>query len=300
MFLQYLGVSLLFLTIHVIVWTSFVVPSATAERYNPYSYDLTVAQFTPDGRLLQVEYACTAAEYSSPVVLIRVEDAANDDSLVLVVTTRVAQRTQERILVLDNNNNNCNTVVVFSGLVSDSFALLRKARKARREQQRTWGFASTKQVARSIADACQWHTFGGGVRPYGASSVVVGLHHDTIAVFHTDASGVMHQLLAHATTTAATVLGGTKRARGGSTNAALLRTLNALDVSSSSSSLADVLPKVARIVCDETNKSNKQSNKNNHDDNTDETCLEIAVISRERGVYKLSQEQVDKLLAKTL
>jgi hypothetical protein len=39
-------------------------------NYHIYNYDQTSQQFTPDGRLVQVEYASHAVEQSSPVVVV--------------------------------------------------------------------------------------------------------------------------------------------------------------------------------------------------------------------------------------
>jgi hypothetical protein len=41
--------------------------SLANQNYNAYNYDMTTPLFTPDGRLLQVEYASRAATHSSPV-----------------------------------------------------------------------------------------------------------------------------------------------------------------------------------------------------------------------------------------
>jgi Proteasome subunit A N-terminal signature len=48
--------------------------ASSSNSYNPYMYDLTAPLFTPDGRLLQTEYATRAADHSSPLVSARIHD----------------------------------------------------------------------------------------------------------------------------------------------------------------------------------------------------------------------------------
>lgn len=61
-----------------VVWmtVTLLAPSsaiaAATDSYNAYRYDCTVPQFTPDGRLLQTEYAAAAADRSSPIVCARI------------------------------------------------------------------------------------------------------------------------------------------------------------------------------------------------------------------------------------
>jgi len=50
---------------------SIVVASdSSSTGYNVYNYDLTTPQFTPDGLLKQVEYACAAPRNSMPMIIV--------------------------------------------------------------------------------------------------------------------------------------------------------------------------------------------------------------------------------------
>ena len=75
---------------------------------------MTTPQFTPDGRLLQVEYASAASDLSSPLVALQL----NNNTLVLIALKK--SNTQNRIAVLQDNK----VCVAMSGVLADSVALL--------------------------------------------------------------------------------------------------------------------------------------------------------------------------------
>jgi len=122
-----------------IIVVSVTAVAASTSNYNMYQYDMTTPQFTPDGRLLQVEYAGAAADRSSPVVLlpfalpptdtagdgtissgtpqddVRGQDGKDTDqqqqqqqslpninNCLAIITTRSSRKVQERLVVLDS------------------------------------------------------------------------------------------------------------------------------------------------------------------------------------------------------
>lgn len=59
-----------------------------SRRYAAYDYDLTTPQYTPDGRLLQVEYATNACmrEDSNPIVSVGVSMPGGGDTILIMAT----------------------------------------------------------------------------------------------------------------------------------------------------------------------------------------------------------------------
>jgi 20S proteasome alpha/beta subunit len=170
--------------------------ATSSNDYNAYNYDLTTPQFTPDGRLLQVEYASAAADRSSPLVAVAVNDT-------LVLITMTANSTAQNRLIIWNDK----IVIGPSGVLADSVALLqvlgKEAGKEATKHFQTYRtkLVSVHQVAQILANACQKHAFGGGIRPYGSTMLVCGIgsgipggiHHvpDMVA---TDPSGAILHL----------------------------------------------------------------------------------------------------------
>ena len=197
--------------------------SSSNQNYPTYQYDMTVPQFTPDGRLLQVEYASSAADHSKPILV-----APVTPHLCLVVCAAATTTTnnrksphtgsssvirQERLILLppketvttttmtsDDDDDNIMTVVALSGVLADCHSLLQAAHEESFAQQQWYGGRPGQQrhLAHSVASACQEHAFGGGLRPYGATMLVVSCGtSDTAAadmvLYQTDPSGGLRE-----------------------------------------------------------------------------------------------------------
>jgi 20S proteasome alpha/beta subunit len=163
----------------VCVWRSGVVAAAAGrENYNAYNYDLTTPLLTPDGRILQVEYASMAPSHSSPLVAIQ-------QGTHMILATLQRKPFGGRIVTLPTGvSSSSSTVVVgVSGILSDGMSLVQEGRQALVSQYCTYGESSfnggggemvSKRVAQAMGNACQGRAMGGGLRAYGASLLVVG------------------------------------------------------------------------------------------------------------------------------
>ena len=217
-----------------LMFVPFALGASASRRYSAYNYDLTFPQFTPDGRLLQVEYAMTAASSkSTPIACVGLSiptfdgnghQAAEDESLLIMATissTSLPQnnddgsvpdrgwsrdpssggRAQNRIIELPLSSfyicdptgphrATTSILVGLSGLLPDATSLLEVTLRQLEYEQRMFGWhrlgsnlcQSQLQTAdicprlgRSIADKCQTHAFGGGLRPVGASILLASV-----------------------------------------------------------------------------------------------------------------------------
>jgi len=179
--------------------------SSTVNRntYNVYNYDQTTPQFTPDGRLLQVEYASSAADLSPPLVVFECLPPATDcgdDSnsdydnypcTVLITLPKHPLSPQKRIVIIEENDtheqqrlppmmrhsptSNQPYCVVMSGILADSLALLQAGMKAAAQHSLQYQtFFGMEYLTQSIADECQSRVFAGGLRPYGSTLLLCG------------------------------------------------------------------------------------------------------------------------------
>jgi 20S proteasome alpha/beta subunit len=175
-------------------------------NYNPYQYDMTTPQFTPDGRLLQVEYATMASSNSLPLVVVQCApraSAISQQPFCIIVAARRRTTTRstttstddtrrskvggeasafERLVLLPVSSvtgiDGMGVAVLgMSGVLADCLLLLRSVQDEVRKHSRTVGgrpFA-IRQLAAAMANLCQDHAFGGGIRPFGATMIVCGL-----------------------------------------------------------------------------------------------------------------------------
>jgi 20S proteasome alpha/beta subunit len=254
----------------------FDLSSASSNNYNVYNYDTTTPQFTPDGRLLQVEYACSAAELSNPVVALQFQ---NDTLVVVALRT---SNTQSRIVPLDNN-----ICIAMSGVLADSVALLQVVLKRSSQQLQRYKKSLTLfQVAAAIADACQRHAFGGGIRPYGSTMLVCGFVGEKAVLYQTDPSGGIQEApvaSANAMRQIRWIVGGNSAAQ------RQLRKRLASNLSrqrkQEEASIVDSIAVVARTLIKETQQNAKE-----------QPSVEVVVLSSTLGAHRLDKDQLDAVL----
>ena len=180
---------------YIIVSSPLVLSSSTNRNsYSAYNYDRTVSEFTPDGSLLQVEYASSAADLSPPLVILECFSPSSSKSidnndhrqyLILLTVRKQANTPQNRIVILEDKDEQSKQgsnpdfpykyCCVMSGILSDSLCLLQAGMKVAAQHslryQTSLGMAALTQV---LADECQTRVFGGGLRPYGSTLLLCG------------------------------------------------------------------------------------------------------------------------------
>jgi len=151
-------------------------------------YDRTIAVFSPDGRLFQVEYAKEAVKRGSTALGITFKDgvvlASVKPSGSLMVTA-----TAEKIFPIDDHIG-----AVASGLLADARVLVNQARVRSQIHRITYEEpVDTWSVSHIIGDRMQISTLYAGMRPYGVSFLVGGVDKTGPHLIEADPSGMLYE-----------------------------------------------------------------------------------------------------------
>jgi len=157
-------------------------------------YDRAITMFSPDGRLLQVEYAKKTVRQGSSAI-----GMACKDGVVLVADKRVNEKLMvaeaiEKIFPIDDH-----VAATASGIISDARVLIERAQV--KAQQHKVSYDSAIDTLTLVKDMCslkQVCTQSGGLRPFGVSVIVAGIDTEGPKVFETDPTGIYFQFKATA------------------------------------------------------------------------------------------------------
>lgn len=156
-------------------------------------YDRSAAMFSPDGRLLQVEYAKKAVKQGSTSMGIVCKDG-----VVLIADKRILEKliipkSIEKIIQVDDHIGASAT-----GYLMDGRVLIERAQLIAQQHKITYDTAiDILTLVKEIADIKQYVTQIGGARPFGVSIIFAGIE-DEPRVFVTDVTGIFFEYKATA------------------------------------------------------------------------------------------------------
>ena len=157
----------------------------TEMQHQAMGYDRSATMFSPDGLLLQVEYAEKTVRLGSASIGLVCKDG------VLVV----ADRRQRDKLVMPESMNKIfeidgHIVATAAGILSDARILVDQAQVLAQQNRVTFSAPiEPLSVIRMIADKKQMFTQYGGARPFGVSFLVGGVHRGVAQLFTSDVTG---------------------------------------------------------------------------------------------------------------
>ncbi|XP_013384393.1 proteasome subunit alpha type-3 [Lingula anatina] len=149
-------------------------------------YDLSASQFSPDGRVFQVEYAQKAVENSGTAVAIR-----GKDGVVFAVEKIVASKLYEkgankRIVSIDSHVG-----MAVAGLLADARNIVEVGREEAASYRSNFGVPiPLKMLADRVAGYVHAHTLTSSVRPFGCSVIFGSYEEGGPQLYLIDPSGV--------------------------------------------------------------------------------------------------------------
>lgn len=128
-------------------------------------------EFSPEGDLLQVQYAKEAVERGTAIIGIRTENSVILFALKSMSSTLVVPDSMEKIFQIDDS-----IVMATSGLMADSRNLIDYARENAQNDRAIYDEEiDVVKLAREMGSYMHTHTQYSGVRVFGASLLVAGI-----------------------------------------------------------------------------------------------------------------------------
>jgi proteasome alpha subunit len=154
-------------------------------QHQAMGYDRTATMFSPDGHLLQVEYAEKTVRLGSSSIGIVCKDG------VVIVSDR---RINDKLIMPESANKvfeiDDHIIASAAGILSDARVLVDRARVIAQQNRVTYDSpVDTEEIIREIANTKQAFTQYGGARPYGVAVLVAGVDNQGPRLFSSDITG---------------------------------------------------------------------------------------------------------------
>ncbi len=158
-------------------------------QHQMMGYDRAITMFSPDGRLLQVEYAKKTVRQGSTAIGISCKDGVILVTDKRLVDKLVVSESVEKIWQVDEHVG-----ATASGIISDARFLIEKAQVLAQQHRVTYDSpVDILSIVRDICDVKQMTTMSGGYRPFGVSILIAGVDNGTPKLFETDPTGIYFQ-----------------------------------------------------------------------------------------------------------
>ncbi|MEM4625552.1 MAG: archaeal proteasome endopeptidase complex subunit alpha [Candidatus Pacearchaeota archaeon] len=154
-------------------------------QHQAMGYDRAATMFSPDGHLLQVEYAEKTVRLGSSSIGIVCTDG------VVIVSDR---RLNDKLIVTDSASKvyeiDSHIIASAAGILSDARVLIERSRIIAQQNRVTYDSPiDVEEIIRDIANIKQQFTQYGGARPFGVSVIIAGIERNEAKVYSSDITG---------------------------------------------------------------------------------------------------------------
>ena len=166
-----------------------------AMQHQMMGYDRTSTMFSPDGRLLQVEYAKKAVKQGTTAIGIVCKDGVVLLADRRLISKLIVPESVEKIYQVDEHLG-----ATATGYLMDGRVLIEKAQLIAQQHRVTFDNPiDTKSMVKEICNIKQAFTQYGGARPFGISILFAGVDDDnSIKLFETEPTGMFFEYMATA------------------------------------------------------------------------------------------------------
>lgn len=152
-------------------------------------YDRAITMFSPDGRLLQVEYAKKTVRQGSTAIGMICSDGVLLVADKRIVDPLIVPESVEKIFQIEDHIG-----ATASGILSDARVLIERAQVKAQQHRVTYDTPTdTISLVKDICALKQICTQSGGLRPFGVSIILAGIDADGPKLYETDPTGIFFQ-----------------------------------------------------------------------------------------------------------
>ena len=152
-------------------------------------YDRAITMFSPDGRLLQVEYAKKTVRQGSTAIGMVCKDGVLFVTDKRIVDKLVVPDSIEKIWKVDEHIG-----ATASGIISDARVLIERAQIRAQQHRVTYDTpVDVLTIVSDIAALKQICTQSGGLRPFGVSTLIAGIDSKGPRLYETDPTGIFFE-----------------------------------------------------------------------------------------------------------
>jgi len=162
-----------------------VMPQGATANHQLMGYDRSSTMFSPDGRLLQVEYAKKAVKQGTPSL-----GMVCKDGVFLLADRRILEKLMvgssiEKVFQVDDH-----IAASATGFLMDGRVLIERAQLMAQQNRVTYDSpVDVLGLVKDIANFKQFFTQYGGARPFGVSLMTAGVNGKKSELFTSDVTG---------------------------------------------------------------------------------------------------------------
>ena len=154
-------------------------------QHQQMGYDRTATMFSPEGTILQVEYAQKTVRLGSSIIGMICTDGVFIMADKRVKDKLVVQKSASKIYEVDSH-----IMAGAAGIVSDARVLIERAQLLAQQHRITYDSPiETELIIKEISNIKQQFTQYGGARPFGVSLMVAGIRAKKPELYTSDITG---------------------------------------------------------------------------------------------------------------
>lgn len=162
------------------------------KQHQEMGYDRSAGMFSPDGLLLQVEYAEKAVKLGTTILSITTKKGIVFIGDRKIKSKLLVKDSFKKIFEIDNH-----LAVAGAGVMSDGRRLIEQSQVFAQEHKVKYqNPIDILSLVKDVANIQQYYSQSGGLRPFGVALLIAGIENNAPILYQTTPSGIYMRFLA--------------------------------------------------------------------------------------------------------